>query len=50
MLTLAWRWDTRRDAAEFVAALPRYIERTLDGRPAQVDVGPTVTLTIGPAK
>jgi hypothetical protein len=50
MLTLAWRWDTRRDAAEFVSALPRYIERTLDGRPAKVDVGPTVRLSIGPAK
>jgi hypothetical protein len=48
LLTLAWRWDTRRDAAEFVAALPRYIERSLDGRPAEVDVGPTVRLTIGP--
>jgi hypothetical protein len=50
VLTLAWRWDTRRDAAEFASALPRYIERTLDGRPAEVDVGPTVRLTIRPAK
>ena len=48
-VTLAWRWDTRRDAAEFVAALPRYIDRTLGGRPAKVDVGPIVRLTIGPA-
>jgi hypothetical protein len=50
LLALAWRWDTLRDAAEFAAALPRYIERTLGGRRAKVDVGPTVRLTIGPAK
>ena len=30
-MALRWRWDTPRDAAEFVAALPRYIEQTLDG-------------------
>ena len=48
VLKLAWRWDTRRDAAEFVSTLPRYIERSLDGRRADVDVGPTVRLTIGP--
>ena len=35
-LVLRWRWDTPRDAAEFVAAMPRYIEDTLGGRP----VGP----------
>ena len=50
IVTLAWRWDTPRDAAEFAAALPRYIERTLRGRPAKVEVGPTVRLTIGPAE
>jgi hypothetical protein len=50
IVALAWRWDTPRDAAEFAAALPRYIERTLGGRPARVDVGPTVRLTIGPAE
>jgi hypothetical protein len=50
ILTLAWRWDTRRDAAEFVAALPRYIERSLSDRSAGVDVGSTVRLTIGPAE
>jgi hypothetical protein len=33
-LALAWRWDGARDAAEFTAALPRYVERTLGGRPA----------------
>ena len=33
-LVLRWRWDTPRDAAEFVSALPRYIEETLGGRPA----------------
>jgi hypothetical protein len=62
-LALAWRWDTPRDAAEFVAALPRYIERTLRGRrfgpgmwetPAgdivTVEPGRTVRLAIGPAK
>ena len=48
LLTLAWRWDTTRDAAEFAAALPRYVERALDDVPAEVDVGPTVRLTIGP--
>ena len=48
-LALAWRWDTPRDAAEFVAALPRYVERGLGGRRAKVDVGPVVRLTIGPA-
>jgi hypothetical protein len=48
VLTLAWRWDTPRDAAEFVSALPRYIERSLDGRRANVEVGPIVRLTIGP--
>ena len=47
-LTLAWRWDTRRDAAEFVSTLPRYIERSLGGRRVSVDVGPTVRLTIAP--
>ena len=46
LLTLAWRWDTRRDAAEFVAALPRYRERTLAGRDVEVEVGPVVRLTI----
>ena len=50
LLALAWRWDTRRDAAEFAAALPRYVEHTLGGIPAQVEVGPTVRLTIGPAE
>ena len=50
VVTLAWRWDTRRDAAEFVSMLPRYIERSLDGRRADVGVGPTVRLTIGPAE
>ncbi|MGH2838500.1 MAG: hypothetical protein ACRDJY_09180 [Thermoleophilaceae bacterium] len=49
-LTLAWRWDTPRDAAEFVSALPRYIERSLEGRRTEVDVGPTVRLTIRPAQ
>ena len=33
-VALRWRWDTPRDAAEFVAALPRYIEFTLRGRRA----------------
>jgi hypothetical protein len=33
-LTLGWRWDTPLDAAQFVAALPRYVERTLRGRAA----------------
>ena len=46
LLTLAWRWDTSRDAAEFAAALPRYIDRTLGGRRVEVDVGPTVRLAI----
>jgi hypothetical protein len=50
IVTLAWRWDTPRDAAEFAAALPRYIERTLRGRPAKVEVGRTVRLTVGPAE
>ncbi|HYH57639.1 MAG TPA: hypothetical protein VD790_00265 [Thermoleophilaceae bacterium] len=45
-LVVAWRWDTPRDAAEFVAALPRYVDETLDGERVEVDVGPTVRLTI----
>jgi hypothetical protein len=62
-LNLAWRWDTPRDAAEFVAELPRYIERTLkakqsgpgiwdtpEGNTVVVKTGPTVRLSIGPAK
>ena len=49
-LTLAWRWDTRRDAAEFAAALPRYIERTLGGRRTRVAVGPVVRLAILPER
>jgi hypothetical protein len=62
-LRLGWRWDTARDAAEFTAALPRYIERGLRGRPAgggawetpdgntvTVEVGRTVRLAIGPAE
>jgi len=47
VLALAWRWDTPRDAAEFAAALPRYIERTLDDRRVDVEVGETMRLTIG---
>jgi hypothetical protein len=50
LLELAWRWDTPRDAAEFAAALPRYVERSLGGVPAEIDVGPTVRLAIGPAE
>ena len=50
LLTLAWRWDTRRDAAEFAAALPRYVERTLDDRRVNLDVGATVRLTIASAQ
>ena len=50
VLALAWRWDTPRDAAEFAAALPRYVAGTLGGVPAKVDVGPTVRLVIGPAE
>jgi hypothetical protein len=49
VLDLAWRWDTQRDAAEFAAALPRYLDRSLDDVPAKIDVGPTVRLVIGPA-
>jgi hypothetical protein len=50
LLSLAWRWDTRRDAAEFAAALPRYVERTLGDRRVNLDVGPTVRLTIASAE
>jgi hypothetical protein len=50
VLALGWRWDTRRDAAEFAAALPRYIERTLGDVPVRLEVGPTVRLAIGPAE
>jgi hypothetical protein len=63
VLTLGWRWDTPRDAAEFVAALPRYVERTLAGRPAGPGVwragergfvavapGAVVRLAIAPAR
>jgi hypothetical protein len=50
VLALGWRWDTQRDAAEFVAALPRYVENTLEGLRVDIDVGPTVRLTVGPAK
>jgi hypothetical protein len=46
VLALAWRWDTPRDAAEFAAALPRYVDRSLGGRDVEVDVGPTVRLVI----
>jgi hypothetical protein len=49
-LDLAWRWDTRRDAAEFAAALPRYAERTLSGRSVNVAAGDTVRLTISPGR
>jgi hypothetical protein len=58
-----WRWDTPRDAAEFVSALPRYAERTLRGRPAgpglwrapgrgfvAVAPGDVVTLAIAPSR
>ena len=50
VLALAWRWDTPRDAAEFASALPRYVEKTLGGVRTKIDIGPTVRLTIGPAK
>jgi hypothetical protein len=49
VLDLAWRWDSRRDAAEFASALPRYVAQTLGDVPATIDVGPTVRLTIGPS-
>ena len=62
-LVLRWRWDTPRDAAEFVAALPRYVEQTLDGRPAEagswrapergfvaVAAGAVVRLAIAPSR
>ena len=62
-LALRWRWDTPRDAAEFVAALPRYIEQTLRGRRAgpgvwrapdrgfvAVGAGPVVRLSIAPTR
>ena len=50
VLALAWRWDTRRDAAEFAAAMPRYVEQTLGNSRVDLDVGPTTRLVIGPAK
>ena len=50
MLDLAWRWDTHRDAAEFAAALPRYVDHSLDEVPAKIDIGPTIRLEIGPAE
>ena len=50
VLELGWRWDTRRDAAEFAAALPRYVEHALGDVPTDIVVGPTVRLTIGPAE
>ena len=50
ILALGWRWDSRRDAAEFAAALPRYIEHTLTGLRTNVELGPTVRLAIGPAE
>lgn len=33
VLVLVWRWDTARDAAEFDAAAPAYVERDLHGVP-----------------
>ena len=50
VLDLAWRWDTHRDAAEFAAALPRYVAHSLDDVPAKIDVGPTIRLVIGPGE
>ena len=50
LLALGWRWDTPRDAAEFAAALPRYVEHSLGDVPTKIELGPTVRLTIGPAK
>ena len=50
LLALGWRWDTHRDAAEFVAALARYSEQALGDLRVKVEVGPTVRLAIGPAK
>jgi hypothetical protein len=50
VLDLAWRWDTHRDAAEFAAALPRYVQRSLDEVSAKIDIGPTIRLVIGPAE
>jgi hypothetical protein len=38
LLRAAWRFDTRRDAAEFLGALSGYVERTLDGD-AKVSLG-----------
>ena len=62
-LALAWTWDTPRDAAELAAALPRYVERTLGGRPAgpgvwhapgrgfvAVGAGAVVRLAIAPSR
>lgn len=63
VLALRWRWDTARDAAEFVSALPRYVERGLGGRRAgpglwrsrgrgniAVGVGETVRLVMAPTR
>lgn len=62
VLVAAWRWDSPRDAAEFAAALPRYVESTLGGRAQASGVwradggrfvatraGATVRLVIGPS-
>jgi hypothetical protein len=52
-LVLSWRWDTPRDAREFLPVLREYVAKGLHGRPAGRDVwglgGDAVAIGTGPS-
>ncbi|MGH2945462.1 MAG: hypothetical protein ACRDPC_04250, partial [Solirubrobacteraceae bacterium] len=50
VLVMRWRWDSRRDEAEFAEKLRHWAEAELSGRSAAVvRRGGSVTLAIGPS-
>jgi hypothetical protein len=49
VLVMRWRWDTRRDEAEFAAKLRAFARAELDAPAAVVRRGGAVTLAIGPS-
>jgi hypothetical protein len=48
VLVMRWRWDTRRDKAEFAAALREWAQTVLKGPHTVVERGGAVTLVVAP--
>jgi hypothetical protein len=48
VLIMRWRWDTRRDEAEFAAALREWAQTVLKGPHTVLDRGGAVTLVVAP--